>query len=92
MKSVIAGKKFHELSRPLRQEILSMDGATIIFDDGTILAVGAILKINSGSDGGGRRAAARALSKYGIGIKVSSDGQITIWHDPSHPESFEEIG
>ena len=92
MKSVIAGKKFHELSRPLRQEILSMDGATIIFDDGTILAVGAILKINSGSDGGGRRAAARALSKYGIGIKVSSDGQITIWHDPSHPEYFEEIG
>ena len=29
-----------------------------------------------GSSGGGRRAAAQALSTYGVGIKVSADGGI----------------
>ena len=92
LNSIVGGKKFYELSRQLRQEILSMDGATIIFEDGTIFAAGAILKINCGSSGGGRRAAACTLSKYGVGIKVSSDGTMTIWYDPSRPDYFEQLG
>ena len=92
LNSIVGSKKFNELSRQLRQEILAMDGATIIFEDGTIFAVGAILKINCGSSGGGRRAAACTLSKYGVGIKVSSDGKITIWYDPDRTDYFEEIG
>lgn len=74
LRKIISGKPFHELSRKLRQELVSMDGATVIDSDGTIIAVGAILKIEAGSEGGGRLAAATTLSKYGISIKISQDG------------------
>ena len=54
-----------------------MDGATIIDFDGTIIAAGAILKIEAGSiGGGGRLAAAMDLAKYGISLKISQDGVI----------------
>ncbi len=74
LRKIISGKPFHELSRKLRQELVGMDGATVIDSDGTIVAVGAILKIEAGSDGGGRLAAATTLSRYGIAIKISQDG------------------
>ena len=73
---IINGRKFHELDRKLRLELLGIDGATIIDYDGNILAVGAIIKIEAGSLGGGRLAAAKTLSNYGISIKVSADGSI----------------
>ena len=76
LRRIINGKPFHELSRRLRQELVSMDGATVIDSDGTIIAVGAIIKIEAGSEGGGRLAAATTLSKYGVGIKISQDGMI----------------
>lgn len=69
-------KKFQELDRRLRRELAAIDGATIIKNDGTLLAVGAILRIPGGSSGGGRRAAAQELGKLGLGIKVSQDGGI----------------
>ena len=74
LKECIEGKKFHELSRKFRQEIVGVDGATIIDYDGTIIAVGAIVQIEAGSSGGGRLAATRTLAKYGVAIKVSADG------------------
>ena len=74
IRRIITGRPFHELSRKLRQELVSMDGAVVIDSDGTIIAVGAILKIEAGSEGGGRLAAATTLSKYGIAIKISQDG------------------
>jgi len=73
---IINGRKFHELNRKLRQELIAIDGATIIDYEGNILAVGAIIKIEAGSDGGGRLAAAKTLSNYGISMKVSADGSI----------------
>lgn len=76
LRRIINGKPFHELSRRLRQELVSMDGATVIDSDGTIIAVGAIIKIEAGSEGGGRLAAATTLSKYGVAIKISQDGMI----------------
>lgn len=76
LSSIIAGKKFHELSRKLREELVSMDGATIIGFDGTIVACGAIIKIDAGSSGGGRLAAAKTLARYGTSIKISTDGII----------------
>lgn len=76
LRKIINGKPFFELSRKLRQELVSMDGATIIDFDGTIIAVGAILKIEAGSEGGGRLAAATTLAKYGSSIKISQDGII----------------
>ena len=74
---IINGKKFHELDRKLRQELLAIDGATIIDYEGNIVAVGAIIKIEAGSSGGGRLAAAKTLSNYGISIKVSADGRMS---------------
>lgn len=73
---IIAGRKFQELERKLRLELMGIDGATIIDHDGTIIAVGAIIKIEAGSTGGGRLAAAKMLSNYGVAIKISNDGSI----------------
>ena len=73
---IIKGRKFQDLDRKLRAELMAIDGATIIDYDGTILAAGAIVKIEAGSTGGGRLAAAKMLSNYGIAIKISNDGSI----------------
>lgn len=74
---VTRGRKFVELDRRARQELSAIDGAIVLSHQGEILAVGAILKISGGSTGGGRLAAAKALSKLGIGIKISQDGGIS---------------
>lgn len=70
-------KPFHKLDRRFRQELLAMDGATVLTHKGTLLTSGAIVKVPGGSTGGGRRAAAIQLSKIGLGIKISADGPIT---------------
>ncbi len=75
IRRIVAGKKIHELDRTLVEEMTSIDGATIVDYEGTIIAVGAIIKIEAGSQGGGGRlAAAKTLAKYGVAIKVSQDG------------------
>ena len=77
LSQLIRGKKFHELDRWLRMDLAAIDGSTILLRDGTIYAVGAILKISGGgSRGGGRQSAAETIGRYGLGIKVSSDGEI----------------
>jgi hypothetical protein len=80
--AAIDGRKFHELPRTLRQELVAIDGATIINHKGEILAVGAILTIAGGSTGGGRTAAAKTLAQFGLGMKVSQDGGITGYRPP----------
>lgn len=79
LRLLISGRTFPNLDRRARHEISAIDGATVISHQGEILAAGAILRIGGGSTGGGRLAAARALSEYGLGIKVSQDGGITGW-------------
>ena len=74
LKQTIAGRKFHELNRKLREELASIDGATIVDYDGTIIACGAIVRIEAGSSGGGRLAATNTLAKYGVAVKISQDG------------------
>ncbi|MDP3800573.1 hypothetical protein [Brevundimonas sp.] len=77
LKKIIGTRSYMQLDRRLRQELAAIDGATVLSHTGQILAIGAILKIDGGSTGGGRLAAAKALSKVGLGIKVSQDGSIT---------------
>lgn len=77
---------FGEIKRIHRQEIAGIDGATIINRDAGIISFGAIITIARNDDeekisGGGRTAAAVQLSKHGIGVKVSEDGQITIFKE-----------
>ncbi|MEG1500285.1 MAG: hypothetical protein RR400_04405, partial [Clostridia bacterium] len=76
LKAIIGDKKFHQLHRKLREELISIDGATIVDFDGTIIAAGAIVKIDAGSTGGGRLAAAKTLSRFGVSLKISQDGII----------------
>ena len=85
MKSVVKSK-FHEMDRRLRQELVAVDGATVLDHKGNVLAVGAIVGLRGGSAHGGRYAAAKHLSKIGLGLKVSSDGGITGFHNGD--ESF----
>jgi hypothetical protein len=68
---------FQKLDRRLRQELLSMDGATVLTRKGEVLTAGSIVRVPSGSAGGGRRAAAIQLSRLGLAIKISADGPIT---------------
>lgn len=75
--SIVNTKKFHELDRTVRQELTAIDGATVIDHEGTVVAVGAILKIEGGSTGGGRTAAAKQLATLGLGVKISQDGGIS---------------
>lgn len=73
----VNGRRFYDLDRRLRHELLSMDGATVLKSDGTIITCGSIVRVRGGSTGGGRKAAAIALSGYGLGIKISADGPVT---------------
>jgi hypothetical protein len=86
---MIGTDKFHELDRRLRQELVAIDGATVISHEGDLLAVGAILKIPGGSASGGRLAAAKALSDLGLGIKVSQDGGITGYRRAQREPAFQ---
>lgn len=70
-------KNFQYLDRRLRQELLSLDGATVLKRTGEVVTAGAIVRVPSGSVGGGRRAAAMQLSKLGLAIKISADGPIS---------------
>ena len=76
LRQIVGDKKFHELSRQLRTDLLAIDGATVVDADGNIIAIGAIIQIEAGSTGGGRLAATKTLSKFGVAIKVSADGSI----------------
>lgn len=81
IQSLVNGKRFEELDRKLRCELISADGAFIIDSDGRICAVGAIIKSDSGSLGGGRGSASRKLSRLGFAIKISTDGYIELYID-----------
>ena len=73
---LIQGRKFQDLDRIVRKEMAGIDGATILTYEGQILAVGAIIKIDGGSTGGGRLAATKTLAAHGTAIKVSADGMV----------------
>jgi len=84
VKSRIIGDRCRNLTFPgidrrIRQEILSIDGATVLDASGQIIAAGSILRLSAGSEGGARLAAAKCLSQYGLAVKVSSDGEIDVF-------------
>lgn len=76
LSSLVRGRKFQDLDRLARKEMVGIDGATILTYEGEVLAVGAIIKIDGGSTGGGRLAATKTLAAYGTAIKVSADGMV----------------
>ena len=69
-------RSFFDVEQPLRKEILSLDGATVVSLDGSFYCAGSIVAVPGGSSSGGRAAAAKRLAQLGVGIKVSEDGYI----------------
>jgi hypothetical protein len=76
-----------ELDPSVLAALATMDGATVTDADGSLLAVGAILRHpltseHAKSDGmaeGARTTAALAASRFGPVLKVSEDGLITFY-------------
>lgn len=52
---IINQKFFQDLPRELRQELVAIDGSTVVDHTGLVLAVGAILSLPGGSQGGGEQ-------------------------------------
>jgi len=71
------------LPRSVLVELASLDGAVVIDKKGRILAYGAVLsptkKGRTRTAEGSRTKAAIGASHYGMAIKVSSDGDITVY-------------
>lgn len=83
LQSLIKDKAFEQLDRKLRSELMSLDGACILNCNGKIVSFGAIIRSDSGSTGGGRGAAAKKLSAYGMAVKISTDGYIELYINQS---------
>jgi hypothetical protein len=78
LSQLIERRRFQELDRRARAELLSLDGAMVLSHSGGILTAGSIIDVPAGSvGGGGRTAAAQRLSTIGLGVKISQDGTIT---------------
>ncbi len=75
------GSDFSKLSRLIRLSIASADGAVVLDRNGRILAAGSIVRVRGGSESGGRRAAAVALSRTGMAVKISADGGMVCFGD-----------
>ena len=74
-------RKFSRIDRRLRSELISLDGACVVKKNRYLIAIGTIIKIDAGSSGGGRSAAAKKLSKYGMAIKISTDGYVECYYN-----------
>jgi hypothetical protein len=72
-------KRVQFVDRRILADVASLDGAVIVDRNGSVLAYGAMTKPASGSNQGARTRAAVAASKFGLVIKVSSDGQISMY-------------
>jgi hypothetical protein len=73
-------KRFDEIPRLQRKELLGIDGALLLGNDGKILCAGAIISLKQSTEtGGGRTASAMELAKHGISFKISNDGPIIVF-------------
>lgn len=82
LSSKLSGKGFMNVStstRDVLENLCAIDGATIIDSRGEIVDVGVLVNLASPSGEGARSAAAATASAFGVAIKVSHDGPITIF-------------
>lgn len=81
IKKLVKTNKFCDVGQQLLLELASMDGASIIDEDGNIIAFSSIVNLTERGDGGGRSAAAKSLSLYGVSVKVSTDGYFEVYEN-----------
>jgi hypothetical protein len=82
--AVLLGRKIQGLPSAMAVELAALDGAIVLSNDGEILAYGAILSPKKagrlqGTEGS-RTKAAIGASNYGLAVKISSDGDIDVYH------------
>ena len=71
-----------EMDAQTLARLAALDGATIVDRDGRLLAYGAIVTSADSQHEGARTAAARTLSMTSLAVlKVSEDGEITVFRD-----------
>jgi hypothetical protein len=79
----VSSRKVMNFSRAILSELAGLDGAVVIANTGTVLAYGAVLEPDRRRGivraEGSRTKAAIGASHYGLAIKVSSDGDITVY-------------
>jgi hypothetical protein len=83
--SVIRTRSIQFLPRAVAVELASLDGAVVLANSGRVLAYGAVLQPKKagrlhGTEGS-RTKAATGASNYGMAVKISSDGGITVYHE-----------
>jgi len=80
----LEGRTIQALPRVVVVELASLDGAVVLANSGRILAYGAVLypkKAGRLRDvEGSRSKAAVGASNYGLAIKISADGGITVYY------------
>jgi DNA integrity scanning protein DisA with diadenylate cyclase activity len=81
---VVGGHPIQTMARAVAAELAALDGALVFDNAGKLLAYGAVLRPRKagklrGTEGS-RTKAAIGASNYGLAIKVSSDGDITVYH------------
>lgn len=80
----LSGRTIQSIPRSVLVDLASLDGAVVIDNTGLILAYGAILAPKKrgrlrGTEGS-RTKAAIGASNYGLSVKISSDGDVTVYH------------
>jgi DisA bacterial checkpoint controller nucleotide-binding len=83
--AVIVKHAIQSLPRAVAVELAALDGALVFANSGRLLAYGAVLQPRKagklrGTEGS-RTKAAIGASNYGLAIKVSSDGDITVYSE-----------
>lgn len=81
--SALPTRSLQLLPRSLTAELASLDGAVVLSNKGEVLAYGAVLEPRrkgkiAGAEGS-RTKAAIGASHYGVAVKISSDGDITVY-------------
>jgi len=81
----VLGRSIHQIPRSVLVELASLDGAVVVNNAGGLMAYGAVLRQRAGmrlaATEGSRAKAALGASKYGLAVKISADGDITVCHD-----------
>jgi DNA integrity scanning protein DisA with diadenylate cyclase activity len=82
--AVLKEHTIQSLPRAVVVELASLDGAVVLENSGRVLAYGAVLQPKkagrlSGTEGS-RTKAAIGASNYGLAVKISADGEISVYH------------
>jgi len=93
LNKTIGGRDIRGLTRAgIAVGVFTSDGLTTVRRSGRVMACGEIIDVAAehvdATTGGGRTQAALAASKYGLSIKVSEDGPVSLFRDGRHLLTF----